>query len=116
MFRDVNMTIANKSNIGVLGLNGAGKSTLIRLLGGSEFANKGSVDIQGSVSWPLGLSGGVQGSLSGRKMPNFRAQPRTIGERYKPKLAKPYAALGEKELDIKVVKNLQRLLDEGEQR
>jgi len=71
VFRDVNAIISNKSNIGILGLNGAGKSTLIRLLGGSEFPNHGAVEVEGSVSWPLGLSGGVQGSLSGRENANF---------------------------------------------
>ena len=71
VFRNANVEISKQSNIGVLGLNGAGKSTLIRLLGGSEFPNKGSIDIQGTVSWPLGLSGGIQGSLSGRENASF---------------------------------------------
>lgn len=71
VFRDANVHIPHPSNIGVLGLNGAGKSTLIRLLGGSEFPNQGRININGSVSWPLGLSGGVQGSLSGRENANF---------------------------------------------
>lgn len=71
VFRGADVKISRPSNIGVLGLNGAGKSTLIRLLGGSEFPNQGQVKIEGSVSWPLGLSGGVQGSLSGRENANF---------------------------------------------
>ena len=71
VFRDANINIAEPSNIGVLGLNGSGKSTLIRLLGGSEFPNRGTIKIEGSVSWPLGLAGGVQGSLSGRENAHF---------------------------------------------
>jgi len=71
VFRDVSLEIATNNNIGVLGLNGAGKSTLIRLLGGGEYPNEGKISIQGSVSWPLGLAGGVQGSLSGRENAEF---------------------------------------------
>ncbi len=71
VFRNVSLEVAEKSNIGVLGLNGSGKSTLIRLLSGSEFPNRGDIRIEGSVSWPLGLSGGVQGALTGRENAEF---------------------------------------------
>ena len=43
---------------------------------------------------------------------NFRARPRDIHEQYERKLAEAHAALGEKELELKAVKKLQRLLDE----
>ena len=71
VFRDLNLEIPDWANIGVLGLNGAGKSTLIRLLAGSEHPNAGKITVEGSVSWPLGLSGGVQGSLTGRENAEF---------------------------------------------
>jgi len=45
---------------------------------------------------------------------NFRARPRDIREQYERKLAEAHAALGEKELELKAVKKLQRLLDEEE--
>jgi len=45
---------------------------------------------------------------------NFRARPRDIREQYERKLAQAHAALGEKELELKAVKKLQRLLDEEE--
>ena len=69
--RDVNLELDSKVNIGVLGLNGAGKSTLLRLMGGIDFPNKGKIFVDGSISWPLGLSGGIQGSLTGRENAQF---------------------------------------------
>jgi len=45
---------------------------------------------------------------------NFRARPRDIREQYERKLEAAHAALGEKELELKAVKKLQRLLDEDE--
>ena len=45
---------------------------------------------------------------------NFRARPRDIREEYERKLEEAYAALGEKELELKAVKKWQRLLEEEE--
>lgn len=56
-----------KDNIAVLGPNGAGKSTLFRLLGGTEYPDSGSIRTRGSISWPVGLTGGFQPSLTGRE-------------------------------------------------
>lgn len=71
VFRNLNFEFPEKSNIGVLGLNGTGKSTLLRMIGGIDFPNQGKIEITGSISWPLGLGGGVQGSLSGRDNARF---------------------------------------------
>lgn len=56
-----------RENIAVLGPNGAGKSTFFRLLGVIEYPNKGKIISKGSISWPIGLSGGFQPSLTGRQ-------------------------------------------------
>ena len=71
VFKDLNFCFPEKSNIGILGLNGSGKTTLLRMIGGIDFPNKGSIKVQGSISWPLGLVGGTQGSLSGRQNSQF---------------------------------------------
>lgn len=65
-------------NVGILGHNGAGKSTLIRLIAGSEYPDEGEIIRHGTVSWPLGFSGGFNGSLSGAE--NLRFVCRVYGK------------------------------------
>jgi len=64
LLKNVSLTLPD-TNIGILGRNGAGKSTLMRMLGGIEFPNKGTIISSNSFSWPLGLSGGFVGSMTG---------------------------------------------------
>ncbi len=65
VFAGVNLEVNRGEKVGILGRNGAGKSTLIRLISGSELPNRGTIDRQMSVSWPLALSSAFQGSLTG---------------------------------------------------
>jgi capsular polysaccharide transport system ATP-binding protein len=62
------------TSIGILGSNGAGKSTLMRLLAGAEEPDAGSVTRHGRVSWPIGFSGGFNGSLTGMENCQFVAR------------------------------------------
>lgn len=62
---NVNFEVRSGERLAVLGRNGAGKSTLVRIIGGVEYPTSGTVERQMSLSWPLGLSGGFQGSLTG---------------------------------------------------
>jgi capsular polysaccharide transport system ATP-binding protein len=71
VFRDLNVIFPGGHSIGVLGRNGAGKSTLLRILGGIEAPDEGEVLCDESISWPVGLSGGFQGSLSARDNVRF---------------------------------------------
>lgn len=71
VLKNVSFTLPGDRNIGILGANGAGKSTLLRLLGGMDMPNKGKVIRHSRVSWPLALSGGFQGSMSGRENTRF---------------------------------------------
>lgn len=60
------MAIPPGKNIGLIGRNGAGKSTLMRLLGGADVPDSGTIVTDRSISWPVGLTGGFQGSMTGR--------------------------------------------------
>lgn len=71
ILRDVSLTIPNRTNLAVLGPNGAGKSTLLRLIGKAESVNSGKILSDSEISWPLGLTSGFQGSLTGRKNVHF---------------------------------------------
>lgn len=74
VLRDINFSIDRGDRLGLLGRNGAGKSTLIKLLGGVEMPTSGRVRRQMTISWPLALSGGFQGSLTGYDNARFIAR------------------------------------------
>jgi len=71
IFRNLSFTLPAGKNIALIGKNGAGKSTLMRLLGGLDTPDSGRIITSGSISWPVGLSGGFQGSLTGRQNVKF---------------------------------------------
>jgi capsular polysaccharide transport system ATP-binding protein len=64
---------------GIMGVNGAGKSTFVRLIAGSELPNSGRIQRSVRLSWPLGFTGGIHPSLTGRENIQFLA--RVYGER-----------------------------------
>ena len=74
---DINFEVAPGEKIALLGRNGAGKSTLIRLLGGVELPTQGTITQSMSVSWPVGLAGGLHGNLTGND--NIRFVSRIYG-------------------------------------
>jgi capsular polysaccharide transport system ATP-binding protein len=71
VFRDLNFAFPNGASVGLIGRNGAGKSTLMRLLGGTDSPNSGSIFTDARISWPVGLSGGFQGNLTARENIQF---------------------------------------------
>jgi len=71
VFRDLSLTIPPGRNIALIGRNGAGKSTLMRLLGGLDTPDSGRIITDRSMSWPVGLTGGFQGTLTGRQNVKF---------------------------------------------
>ncbi len=81
VFKDLSFTIPSDTNVAIIGKNGAGKSTLMNLLARVDSPDSGRIITDKSISWPVGLSGGFQGSLSARENVKFIA--RTQGFRGK---------------------------------
>ncbi len=71
VLRGVSLTIPRNTSVGLIGRNGSGKSTLLRLIGGIDTPNRGRIDRRCSVSWPMGLVGGLHVDLSGRQNAKF---------------------------------------------
>ena len=71
---DISFAVERGEKVAVLGRNGAGKSTLIRLLAGIEVPTQGTIERTMSVSWPVGLNGGVGGSMTGNDNIRFIAR------------------------------------------
>jgi capsular polysaccharide transport system ATP-binding protein len=71
IFKDLNFIIQTGESIAILGANGAGKSTLLRILGGIDLPDSGTINTDSTISWPVGLVGGFQGSLTGRENVTF---------------------------------------------
>jgi len=61
----INFSVGPGERLAVLGRNGAGKSTLIKILSGVMAPTDGYIDIGMRLSWPLALSGGFEGALTG---------------------------------------------------
>lgn len=71
VFRNLSLEIPGGANIGLIGRNGAGKSTLMRLLSKVDLPDSGDIITTASLSWPVGLSGGMQSTLTGRDNVKF---------------------------------------------
>jgi capsular polysaccharide transport system ATP-binding protein len=71
ILKNVTFSIPSDVNIGILGRNGTGKSTIMRMLGQIEFPNRGKITSDKSFSWPLGLSGGFVGNMTGKANVKF---------------------------------------------
>lgn len=80
VLENVNLTFNRGDRVGVLGRNGAGKTTLIKMIGGVIMPTSGRVVRKMSCSWPLGFTGGFQGSLTGYDNARFIA--RIYGQDY----------------------------------
>jgi capsular polysaccharide transport system ATP-binding protein len=70
----ISFTFPRHTNIGVLGRNGAGKSTFLRIISGAELPDSGVINRSGSVSWPIGFSGGFNGSMTAEENCRFVAR------------------------------------------
>jgi len=65
LFEELDLELVPGERLQVSGPNGSGKSSLIRLIAGVELPTLGTIDRQMTVSWPVGLTGGIGGSMTG---------------------------------------------------
>lgn len=90
----IDLKIERGEKVGILGKNGAGKSTLIRIIGGAEMPTQGSIKQNMSVSWPIALGGGFQGSLTGQDNLRFICRIYGVDHQEKVEFVKDFAELG----------------------
>ncbi|AQU81870.1 MULTISPECIES: ABC transporter ATP-binding protein [unclassified Halomonas] len=74
VLKNINLTIPPNVSVGLIGANGAGKSTLLRLIAGMDKPERGEVVRHTKVSWPVGLSGGMQQNMTARQNVKFVAR------------------------------------------
>lgn len=74
ILKGINFNVSLGERVALLGRNGAGKSTLIKLIGGVEMPTRGRIVRHMTNSWPIGFSGGFQGSLTGYDNARFIAR------------------------------------------
>lgn len=96
VFKDLNIEIPSGKSVAFIGRNGAGKSTLLRMIGGIDRPDSGKIITNKTISWPVGLAGGFQGSLSGRENVKFVARLYAKQEELKEKIefVEEFAELG----------------------
>jgi capsular polysaccharide transport system ATP-binding protein len=74
VFENLNLELPPGGRLGLVGPNGAGKSTLLRVLSGVEKPNSGRIIRDNTLSWPIGVTGGFIGNLTGRENVKFVCQ------------------------------------------
>lgn len=96
VFKDLNIEIPSGKSVAFIGRNGAGKSTLLRMIGGIDRPDSGKIITNKKISWPVGLAGGFQGSLTGRENVKFVARLYAKQEELKEKIefVEEFAELG----------------------
>lgn len=87
VFKNLEIEIPSNKSVALVGRNGAGKSTLLRVIGGIDRADSGKVVTNKTISWPVGLSGGFQGSLTGRENVKFVARLYSTASELRDKVA-----------------------------
>jgi capsular polysaccharide transport system ATP-binding protein len=97
VLRGVTLQFPQDRNTGVIGVNGAGKSTLLQLIAGNDRPTRGEIRTSGRVSWPIGLTGGLQRTMTGRQNARFIFRIHGLEDDMKERLdyVQSFAGLGE---------------------
>jgi capsular polysaccharide transport system ATP-binding protein len=71
VLRGLTLAFPPDKKVAIIGVNGAGKSTLIRLIAGVDTPTRGEIRRDARVSWPIGLTGGLVDTFTGRQNARF---------------------------------------------
>lgn len=71
---NASFTFPENKNIAIMGKNGAGKSTVMRMVSGIELPTSGVITRNEKISWPMGLSAGFNGLMTGVENVRFVAR------------------------------------------
>ena len=87
VFKNLSIDLPSGKSVALIGRNGAGKSTLLRMIGGIDRPDSGRIITDKTISWPVGLAGGFQGSLTGRENVKFVARLYATKNEFKDKVS-----------------------------
>lgn len=68
---NISVTFPDRGAVALLGRNGTGKSSLLKMIAGTMQPSSGTIEIDGSVSWPVGFAGSFHPDLSGLQNTRF---------------------------------------------
>lgn len=69
--RGINAVFPTGIAVALLGRNGTGKSTMMKLMSGNQKPTSGRIWSDGTISWPVGLSGSFHRELTGSQNVRF---------------------------------------------
>lgn len=94
VIENLDFTLPSGKAVGLLGGNGAGKTTLLKIVSGSMRPDTGRIISDGSISWPVGLSGAFHPDLTGAQNVRFLARVYGVDTRGLEAFVRDFAELG----------------------
>lgn len=74
ILQGLTLDLPKDRQVAIIGRNGVGKSTFLRIVSGVTQPDRGTVQREGRVSWPMGFIGGLHSALTGRQNARFIAR------------------------------------------
>tara|TARA_R110001599_G_scaffold176096_2_gene368185 strand:- start:970 stop:1638 length:669 start_codon:yes stop_codon:yes gene_type:complete len=72
--RNMTMNFPSGKAIALMGRNGTGKSSLLQMIAGAIQPDSGTIEIDGTVSWPVGFMGSFHRDMTGAQNTRFLAR------------------------------------------
>jgi capsular polysaccharide transport system ATP-binding protein len=91
----LNVTFPRGRSVALLGRNGAGKSTTLQIIAGTIAPTSGRVEIEGTISFPVGFAGSFHNDLTGAQNTRFVARIYGVDSDALCDFARDFAELGD---------------------